>query len=428
MSTATKTVTKNQPETPFGKEFRTKYFSNQDPEVLLLNNGSYGTVPTPIHDKFVESMLHTSSYPDLHLKYSLKDTYVESLKVVGKVLNCDYHNLALVENATTGVNTILRSFPFQKGDSIVIQSTVYGACGNTVKFLKDNFGIDYHVVDVNYPTTDAEILANFEKCFSENKPKLCMFDSVSSMPGVIFPHEKMVKLCNKYNVLSLVDGAHGIGCIPQDLNKIKPNFYVSNLHKWFYVPFGCAVLYIDPKYQKYIHTLPISHSYISSDTELSEEDTKNRMIDRFWFTGTKNFASIATIPEAYKFRNEICGGEEAIYNHCHNLALKVGKLVSEKWGTSILDQPDKTQISTMVTIEVPTDKYPEFAKNWSKYDNLVYHKCFDKKAYIPCASHNGKLYARFSCQVYNELSDYDKGSDILIQVLDEVAKENNLLV
>ncbi|KAI5966486.1 uncharacterized protein KGF55_000795 [Candida pseudojiufengensis] len=421
-------TTKSKPETPFGKQFREKYFSNQDPEVLLLNNGSYGTVPSPIHNKFVESMLNTSSYPDLHMKYNLKDTYIESLKVIGKVLNCDYHNLAIVENATTGINTVLRSYPFKKGDSLVIQSTVYGACGNTVKFLKDNYDIDFHVVEINYPTTDAEILAKFEKVFKEVKPKLCMFDTVTSMPGVIFPHEQMIKLCDKYKILSLVDGAHGIGCIPQNLSKLKPSFYVSNLHKWFYVPFGCAVLYIDPKYQKGIHTLPISHSYLKSDTILSEEDEKNRMIERFWFIGTKNFASVATIPDAYKFRNEICGGEETIYEYCHNLAVQAGDLVSKKWGTFVLDQPNKTQISTMVTIAVPTDKYPEFVKNWSKYDNLVYKKCFDKKAYIPCASHNGKLFARLSAQVYNELNDYDLGSDILIQALDEVAKENDLLV
>ena len=31
--------------------------------------------------------------------------------------------------------------------------------------------------------------------------------------------------------------------------------------------------------------------------------------------------------------------------------------------------------------------------------------------------HHGKLYARFSCQIYNELDDYDYASDVVLKVL-----------
>lgn len=46
------------------------------------------------------------------------------LLFINKVVNCDYRSLVFVDNASTAVNTILRSFPFDKGDKIVIQSTV----------------------------------------------------------------------------------------------------------------------------------------------------------------------------------------------------------------------------------------------------------------------------------------------------------------
>ena len=409
----------------FGKKFRAKYFTNLNEDVCPVNHGSYGLTPTPIHEKYLEIITNHANYPDKYMKQEQRDKYIQSLQALSQILNCDYHNLAIVDNATTGINTVLRSYPFKKGDSIVIQGTVYGACGNTVKFLKDQFDIDFHVVEINYPITDKEILSMFEKVFKEKSPKLCMFDTISSMPGVIFPHVEMTKLCHEYNVLSLIDGAHGIGCIPQDLSDLKPDFYVSNLHKWYFVPFGCAVLYVDPKHHKYIHTMPISHSYLPSTVDLSEEDERNRLVDRFFFTGTKNFASVEVIPYAMEFRQQVCGGEKAIYDYCHELAVQAGELVSKKWGTPVLDQKDATQISTMITVPVPID-VPEFIEDWTKYVDLVYAKCFAKKAYTPCIAHNGKLLARFSCQIYNELDDYDYASDVLIEALNEVAKEEKL--
>ncbi|CAI5758904.1 unnamed protein product [Candida verbasci] len=412
----------NQPETPFGNPFREKYFTNLDSSVIPINHGSYGLTPTPIHEKYLENITRNANYPDKFMKFEQKEYYIESLKLLSQVLNCDYHDLAIVDNATTGANTILRSYPFKKGDLIVILNTIYGACGNTVKFLKDRYGVDFIVIDVNYPTTDEEILSKFENVFKEKQPTLCIFDTITSMPGIIFPFKQMTKLCKSYNVISLIDGAHGIGCISQDLKSLDPDFYVSNLHKWFFLPFGCAVLYVNQKYHNKIHTLPISHSYISDDTKLSKKDQENRLIDRFFFNGTKNFASIQTIPYAIKFRQEVCGGESTIYNYCNSLAKNVAKMVSEKWGSAIVLKPIAT---TMVTIVIPNE-YPEFIKNWSEYDNLVYEKMFAAKAYTPIASHNNQLIARFSCQIYNELKDYEIASDVLIKSLEEVAKEQGL--
>ncbi|EMG46703.1 hypothetical protein G210_3044 [Candida maltosa Xu316] len=411
-----------QPLIPFGKQFREKYFTNIEKDVYPVNHGSYGVTPTPVHEKYIELITQNAGYTDKFMKYTTRDIYINSLKEVGKVVNSDYHNLAFVDNATSGVNTVLRSYPLAKGDKIVVQSTVYGACGNTVKFLENRYGVEAVVVDLEYPITNEEIVAKFDEVLKKESPKFCMFDTISSMPGVVFPFEELVKLCKKYNVLSLVDGAHGIGNIPLDLTELKPDFFVSNLHKWFYVPFGCAFLYVDPKHHNNIHTLPVSHSYLDDKTELSPEDQQNRLVDRFWFTGTKNYAAIQVIPEAIDFRNKVCGGEQTIYDYCHKLARDVGDLVSKKWGTSYLDQT-----STMVTVEVPTAKFPEIVANWSKLDNEVYHQMFAKKAYTPCIVHNGKLYARFSCQIYNEIDDFDNASDVLLQVLEEVATNKSKL-
>ncbi|RLV93125.1 Hercynylcysteine sulfoxide lyase [Spathaspora sp. JA1] len=412
------------PIVPFGKQFRKQYFSSIDPEVFPVNHGSWGQLPDPLLEKFKQASGEQYSYTDKFF-HDIRYKYIDALKKLSPVLNCDYHNLALVDNATTGVNTILRSYPFKKGDKIVVQSNVYGACANVVKFLQYRYGIEFIEIEVSYPTSDDEILTKFEKVFQQHKPRLCLFDTISSMPGVIFPFIQMVKLCKTYDVVSLIDGAHGIGCIPQDLSEISPDFYVSNLHKWYFVPTACAVMYVDPKHHNNIHTMPISHSYLQDDVELSEEKQLDRLIDRFNFIGAKNYASVAVIADSIKFRNEICGGEEVIFKYCHDLAKQVGSVISKKWGTSYLEQEQgPSLISTMVNVEIPTDSLGidvnGIKNNWTRFDQEVYTKLIDvHKAFTPCVVHNGKLYARFSCQIYNELSDYEHAADVLVKVMKE---------
>jgi selenocysteine lyase/cysteine desulfurase len=63
------------------------------------------------------------------------------------------------------------------------------------------------------------------------KVKVAVFDTVVSMPGVRVPYERLVKACKEAGVLSIVDGAHGIGHLELDLEELDADFFVSNCHK-----------------------------------------------------------------------------------------------------------------------------------------------------------------------------------------------------
>lgn len=418
----------SKPQVPFGNDFRKKYFAKLDPKVVNVNHGSFGMTPDPLFESYIRYLEEQNKFPEESIRYTDRDDYLKAVKMLAdeKVLNCDYTNLALVENATIGVNIILRSFPFAKGDKIVITSTTYRACVNTVKFLKTRLGIEIVTIELNFPLTDKEILEKFEEAFEKEKPKLCLFDTVTSLPCVKLPFVQIAELCKKYDVLSLIDGAHGIGLVEFSLKDIKPDFFVTNLHKWYFVQRGCAILYVDPKHHTKVHPIPISFGYLDDDEVLeTDELNKMRFINTFQYVGTTNRAAISTIPEAIRFRQEVCGGDQAIMKYCNDLCHQVIELFTKTvWpNTSYLTNEDESAVTSMVTIEVPLDQYA--ADDFDRDDLrrcLLYIEeqiCSKHNTFIPFCIHNGKLFVRFSCQIYNEIKDYTFAAEVIQKVFKE---------
>lgn len=98
-------------------------------------------------------------------------------------------------------------------------------------------------ITFQYPISDSWLINTLCSTIQEVKrkgknPRLAIFDTVVSMPGVRMPFEKLVGLCKDEGVLSLVDGAHGVGMLGSelDLGKLEADFFVTNCHKYVCSP------------------------------------------------------------------------------------------------------------------------------------------------------------------------------------------------
>ncbi|QRG36729.1 hypothetical protein FDK38_001086 [Candidozyma auris] len=404
----------------FGKEFRKQHFSQLPDHVVPVNNGSYGLPPKAIIDRFHAAFDEDVAFPDGFLRVRQPVHYKEAVRRVAPILHTAPENLALLENATTGLNAVFNSLNLRKGDIVALPVTTYGACQKIVQFYHDYRGVELQLVEVAYPVSDAELVAKFRKVFETHKVKVALFDTVVSMPGVKVPWEQLVALCKNFGVISVVDAAHGIGLVPLDLDKAKPDFLCTNLHKWFYVPRGCALLYVDPQYHRTIQSLPVAESYVAPDAELPGDDENNILYRKFLWTGSRNFAPLMCVSAAIKFREETCGGDEAILNYCYKLAREAGEVVKSKWpGAQIVENEEGTLSNAMLSFFVPIEEYSNTFDATDR-DALARLVTFNsdwqlahKHTFIPIAGHAGKIVARVSANVFNELDDYRYACDAL---------------
>jgi selenocysteine lyase/cysteine desulfurase len=203
-----------------------------DPQNINVNHGSFGTFPRPVLDalRFYQNALEAN--PDKFIRYELPRLLDRSRELLAKMVNVDPDELALVPNATGGINTVLRNLKYEQGDKIFYLSTAYGACEKAIDHITETTPAESIRIELNYPISDDELVAKFHKTLIENLPvKVAMFDTLSSLPGARIPFERLVEVCRRTGVLSLIDGAHGIGCIPLDLGELDADFFISNCHK-----------------------------------------------------------------------------------------------------------------------------------------------------------------------------------------------------
>ena len=98
-----------------------------EPGLDFLNHGSFGACPRPV-----------------------LEAQTEVRAALGAFVGADPDDLALVPNATTGVNTVLRSLELLPGDEIVTTDHVYNSCRNALRWQEER-GVKVLYAHVPWP-------------------------------------------------------------------------------------------------------------------------------------------------------------------------------------------------------------------------------------------------------------------------------------
>lgn len=224
----------SQEPTPFGAAMRQHFLFA--PSHRPLNHGSFGTYPRPVLERLRQLQLDSEQRPDPFIRYTYPRLLDESRQAIAELLHVPEGEVVFVPNVTTAINTVLRALVYKKGDVIVHFATVYGAVQKTIRYIAETTEAEAFNIEVNYPVSDDELVKMFEEAIEkvnkDRRVKIAVFDTISSMPGVRMPFERLTEVCKKREVLSMVDGAHGAGHIPLDLGNLGADFFTSNCHKW----------------------------------------------------------------------------------------------------------------------------------------------------------------------------------------------------
>jgi selenocysteine lyase/cysteine desulfurase len=334
-------------------------------------------------------------------------------------------------------------------DTILSFSTIYGGCGKIEDWVVDNQRgkVSLREMDLAYPLEDEEIIQLFRDTVKQveaegKRARVCLFDVVSSSPGVVFPWVEMTKACRELGVLSLVDGAQGIGMVHLDIQAADPDFFVSNCHKWLHVPRGCAIFYVAKRNQSMI-TSPIqtSHSYIPQHKERvnalpHKEKEVSHFVKSFAFVGTLDDAPYTCVKDSIAWRQEVLGGEEKIISYMTKLNKEGCTHVAKEVGGIVLDNKKGTLTNcAMGNVMLPlwVDERGEGAGSddtvVSKEDAAAVFQWLEEKqvteynTFMAFSVRWNRFMVRLSAQVYLDMDDYEWAAKTLKDMLARVAKD-----
>lgn len=340
---------------------------------------------------------------------------------------------------------MLRNLVYQPGDVIIYFATVYGACGKTVTYITETTPATSKCIEYTYPISDSELCDKFEAAIKEIKtegknPRIAIYDTIVSQPGVRVPYERLTELCRDHGVLSCIDGAHSVGGIPLDLKKLDPDFYVSNCHKWLHVPRGCAVFYVPERNHSLMRsTLPTSHGFVPAPTDDGSltppnplpPSAKTAFVNSFEFVGTVDNGPTLCVPAAIEWRKKLTWngkkGEEAICAYMAHNAREGGDLMAAAFGTEVMDNPEGSLRDCFFSnVRLPLS-FAEHAQSdtakafkilhWMNQTLIENYDTFGGFNF-----YDGAWWVRLSGQVYLTKEDFEWATKALGEVCERVKK------
>ncbi|KIX05249.1 uncharacterized protein Z518_06121 [Rhinocladiella mackenziei CBS 650.93] len=446
--------------TEFGHVFKSQFLFR--PGYTNLNHGSFGTYPLSIRNTLREYQELAEEVPDQFMRYDFVHFLNESRNRIAQLLHVSPMECVFVQNATTGVNTVLRNLQYNDKDCIIYFDTIYGACEKTLFSIVET-NPQLHLRKIRYllPCAHSEIIdavkQTIDQVLAEGLvPKVCVFDTITSVPAVRLPFESITNICKEHGIMSVIDGAHGVGQIALNLGEFSPDFFVSNCHKWLYTPRGCAVLYIPKRHQHLIRTTyPTSWGWAPIDSSPPRNPKKDiessYFVNMFSYVGTADNCPYYCVPAAIDFRQNECGGEENIYNYIRAIAQQGADLLAKILGTKVMDIVDTSsevnngrrscglRDCAMANVLLPitiidhdsnlqlTD--PVIIQEKDIHTHVAWiNKTLVKEYNVGTSiyAYNRSIWVRVSGQIYLELRDFEWFGGVVKEVLERVRSGESL--
>ncbi len=381
----------------FGRTFLSHWLL--DPEISYLNHGTVGVTPRRVLDfqqklrdlmerqpaRFILRELAGASGP-----HKLPQTRLRAAtERVAEFLGASAADMVFVQNATTGINAVLRSFEFRPGDEMLVPNLAYGGIARTATFVARERGAVVSPVDLVFPPGDdpAGIVDAFVRAVGP-RTRLAIVDAITAETALVLPVREIAAALRARGVAVLVDAAHAPGSIPVDISSLGVDWYIANLHKWAFAPRGCAILWAAPERQEGLRPPVTSWGF------------ERGFPDEFDWAPTSDPTSYLSAPEGIDFLRDL--GVEAVQAYNHDLVWQAGHRLAERWGTR-LTVPE-AMIGTMISVPLPESLGSTRADSGPLRDALLYEDLIEAAPFAL----NGRLYIRISAQVYNEMADFDR--------------------
>ncbi len=396
---------------PVEWERRRELFS-LDTRTTHLNHGSFGTVPLPVQRAQERLRREMEANPMAFFTRGLLDRIAHARTHLATFVRADPEGVALVANATSAANAVLRSLRLVGGQEILLTDHGYGAVALAAEEVAGRVGATVRVVPVPLTADDDEVLTRLVNAVRPGLTRLAIVDCIASPTAKLFPVDRVAAALRARDVPVLVDAAHAPGMLDVDVTATGADFWLGNLHKWAFAPRPSALLAVAPEHRAAMRPLVVSWQQPQGFPTAQE------------WAGTLDYTPWLAAPTGVHVLRTL--GPDRARSHNNALAAQGQRIVAEavaaRWpgggpADELLELAREGRLGSdvvsmrLIPLPLETDDEPDAVVTLRTRLAAEHH------IEVATTRWGSRALLRLSAQVYNQIDDYDRLARTLCQVL-----------
>lgn len=263
--------------------------------VTNMEAGYFGLMALPVLEAFHRNIDRANRDSSFFARREYPALLSSARAQVAAFVGAKATEIAFSRNATEALQALISQYNrVAAGDTIMYADLDYNAMQWAMNDLAARRGATVAKLEIPEPASHATIIAAYTTALDANpKTRLLLLTHCNNKTGLLLPVKDIVALARPRGVHVVVDAAHSFGQVPLTMADLDADFVGLNLHKWIGAPVGVGAMYIRED------RLPLI------DRAHSDESAPITSIDSRLHTGTANFATVMTVPDALAFQATI---------------------------------------------------------------------------------------------------------------------------
>ena len=232
----------------FWRTFADRYAVEPGP--VNLENGYFGRMSRTVVEEYQRNIELINRSNSVHVRQRFEQgESLEIRKQLADLVGVPADTVALTRNASDGLQSLIRNYNrLTPGDQVLICDLEYDTVKGAMRWLARHRGVEVIEIEHSHPASFDSLLATYREAFVRYpRLKLMALTHVTHRTGLVMPVQAIATAAREHGIDVILDGAHALGQLEFDLDKLGIAFAGYNLHKWIGAPLTLGFIYIAPE-------------------------------------------------------------------------------------------------------------------------------------------------------------------------------------
>ncbi|HJO04341.1 MAG TPA: aminotransferase class V-fold PLP-dependent enzyme [Acidobacteriota bacterium] len=212
--------------------------------IINLNSGGVSPSPLPVQDAMKRYLDYSNTSPTYAMWQILEPQREQIRERLAMEWDTDAEELALVRNASEGLQICQFGIDLEPGDEILTTNQDYGRMITTYKQRERREGVVLKQISVPVPADDDDAIVRLFESNITPRTRIIHMCHMINLTGQILPVAKVTNMARRRGIPVIVDGAHTLAHFDFKISDLECDYYATSLHKWLFAPHGTGLLYV----------------------------------------------------------------------------------------------------------------------------------------------------------------------------------------